>query len=566
VSERILFIIPPYFNIDDYLPGNNRSSVMPPFTIPYGILSLQAYMKAHCTTPVEIEIMDLNLPMRQAVEANDTEGLLSHFDDMIAERVREFRPTIAGISALFNISFRYIGDVARVVRHNAPDALIVAGGGLPSAAYQQVLEMCPAVDAICKGEGEIPLCDLVDAEDRSELLERHASWITRMGVTAGKIPGHTFVQNLDDIPMLEYGALNLDNYNSRSIDKRYTGEKKREMAIHTSRGCPFKCVFCSNPSLHGHDVRAMSVERVASEVRRMKEEYGMTVLLIEDDHFFYDKARAKAVLRALVEMNVRIEFPNGVAVYAIDDEVAELFSKAGVSTVALAVESGSDYVLNKIIKKPLKTIMVKDKVKMLRAHGVQSHVFIVLGLPGELDEHRQQTLDLLLDVGFDWAHVFCAVPIFGSRLHEICVDKGYIEETNFLDHVNTKSVIRAPGVDPDEIERAAYQINLMVNFVHNYNLKAGNYETAKRYFENVVNKYPTHAFGHHALARAYEGLGQAEAAAECRRHFEEIVAGDDWWREQSENYGLVDTVRANLKGHDRFSLKRAVEMATPMAS
>lgn len=566
MSERILFIIPPYFNIDDYLPGNNRSSVMPPFTIPYGILSLQAYMKAHCTTPVEIEIMDLNLPMRQAVEANDTEGLLSHFDDMIAERVREFRPTIAGISALFNISFRYIGDVARVVRHNAPDALIVAGGGLPSAAYQQVLEMCPAVDAICKGEGEIPLCDLVDAEDRSELLERHASWITRMGVTAGKIPGHTFVQNLDDIPMLEYGALNLDNYNSRSIDKRYTGEKKREMAIHTSRGCPFKCVFCSNPSLHGHDVRAMSVERVASEVRRMKEEYGMTVLLIEDDHFFYDKARAKAVLRALVEMNVRIEFPNGVAVYAIDDEVAELFSKAGVSTVALAVESGSDYVLNKIIKKPLKTIMVKDKVKMLRAHGVQSHVFIVLGLPGELDEHRQQTLDLLLDVGFDWAHVFCAVPIFGSRLHEICVDKGYIEETNFLDHVNTKSVIRAPGVDPDEIERAAYQINLMVNFVHNYNLKAGNYETAKRYFENVVNKYPTHAFGHHALARAYEGLGQAEAAAECRRHFEEIVAGDDWWREQSENYGLVDTVRANLKGHDRFSLKRAVEMATPMAS
>ncbi len=566
MSERILFIIPPYFNIDDYLPGNNRSSVMPPFTIPYGILSLQAYMKAHCTTPVEIEIMDLNLPMRQAVEANDTEGLLSHFDDMIAERVREFRPTIAGISALFNISFRYIGDVARVVRHNAPDALIVAGGGLPSAAYQQVLEMCPAVDAICKGEGEIPLCDLVDAEDRSELLERHASWITRMGVTAGKIPGHTFVQNLDDIPMLEYGALNLDNYNSRSIDKRYTGEKKREMAIHTSRGCPFKCVFCSNPSLHGHDVRAMSVERVASEVRRMKEEYGMTVLLIEDDHFFYDKARAKAVLRALVEMNVRIEFPNGVAVYAIDDEVSELFSKAGVSTVALAVESGSDYVLNKIIKKPLKTIMVKDKVKMLRAHGVQSHVFIVLGLPGELDEHRQQTLDLLLDVGFDWAHVFCAVPIFGSRLHEICVDKGYIEETNFLDHVNTKSVIRAPGVDPDEIERAAYQINLMVNFVHNYNLKAGNYETAKRYFENVVNKYPTHAFGHHALARAYEGLGQAEAAAECRRHFEEIVAGDDWWREQSENYGLVDTVRANLKGHDRFSLKRAVEMATPMAS
>ena len=538
MSERILFIIPPYFNIDDYLPGNNRSSVMPPFTIPYGILSLQAYLAAHCARSVEIDVMDLNLPMRQAVDNNETIDLLARFEALVAERVRSFKPTIAGISALFNISFRYIGDVARVVRENAPEALIVAGGGLPSAAYQQVLEMCPAVDAICKGEGEIPLRDLVDAEDRVALLEGHASWITRRGVAAGKIPGHTFVQDLDEIPMLEYGALNLDDYNSRSIDKRFTGQKKREMAIHTSRGCPFKCVFCSNPSLHGHQVRAMSVERVAAEVRRMKEEWGMTVLLIEDDHFFYDKARAKAVLRALVEMNVRIEFPNGVAVYAIDEEVAELFSQAGVSTVALAVESGSDYVLNKIIKKPLKTIMVKDKVKMLREHGVQSHVFIVLGLPGELDEHRQQTLDLLLDVGFDWAHIFCAVPIFGSRLHEICVDKGYIEETNFLDHVNTKSVIRAPGVDPDEIERTAYQMNLMANFVHNFNLKAGNYETARRYFENVVNKYPAHAFGHYALAQAYEGLGRANDAVESRRKFDEILAADDWWREQSEKYGL----------------------------
>ena len=538
MSERILFIIPPYFNIDDYLPGNNRSSVMPPFTIPYGILSLQAYLTAHCATSIEIDVMDLNLPMRQAVDNNETIDLLARFEALVAERVRSFKPTIAGISALFNISFRYIGDVARVVRENAPEALIVAGGGLPSAAYQQVLEMCPAVDAICKGEGEIPLRDLVDAEDRVALLEGHASWITRRGVAAGKIPGHTFVQDLDEIPMLEYGALNLDDYNSRSIDKRFTGQKKREMAIHTSRGCPFKCVFCSNPSLHGHQVRAMSVERVAAEVRRMKEEWGMTVLLIEDDHFFYDKARAKAVLRALVEMNVRIEFPNGVAVYAIDEEVAELFSQAGVSTVALAVESGSDYVLNKIIKKPLKTIMVKDKVKMLREHGVQSHVFIVLGLPGELDEHRQQTLDLLLDVGFDWAHIFCAVPIFGSRLHEICVDKGYIEETNFLDHVNTKSVIRAPGVDPDEIERTAYQMNLMANFVHNFNLKAGNYETARRYFENVVNKYPAHAFGHYALAQAYDGLGRANDAVESRRKFDEILAADDWWREQSEKYGL----------------------------
>ncbi len=537
-TERILFIIPPYFNVDDYR-ADNRSGVLPPFTIPYGILSLHAYLADRCSVSPEIDILDLNLPLRQAVTEGDTDRILSRFDELVAERVRTFRPTLAGISALFNVSFRYLQDIARVIHAQLPSTLIVAGGGLPSAAFREVLELCPDIDAICKGEGEIPLRDLVDAGDKSVLLNEHPSWITREGVAAGRTPSHTFVQDLDDIPMLDYGIVDLDDYNARSIDKRYSDEKKREMAIHTSRGCPFLCVFCSNPALHGRQVRAMSVERVAAEVRRMKERWGLTVLLIEDDHFFFDKARAKAVLRVLAQLQVRIEFPNGVAVYAIDEEIAELFSRAGVSTVALAVESGSDYVLNKIIKKPLKIGLVKDKVEMLRRHGVQSHVFIVLGLPGEMPEHRRQTLDLLLDVGFDWAHVFCAIPIFGSRLHEICVEQGYIRESNFLDHVNTKSVIRAPGVDPEQIEDTAYQMNLSVNFVHNYNLASGNYETAIKYFRNVATKYPEHAFAHQALARAYAGVGEQDLAARATRRFEHIVASDPWWHEQAVRHGLL---------------------------
>lgn len=536
-TQRMLFVIPPYFNVDDF-GGENRSNILPAFTIPYGILSLDTYLKVHCAKPVEVELLDLNLTLREAVERGDTTQIDATFDALISERVRTFQPCMIGISALFNVSFRYMGHIARVARRAGPDALILAGGGLPSAAFRQVLDHCPDIDAVCKGEGEIPLKELVDAEDRAALLESHASWITRKGMEACKVPGHTFVQDLDEIPMLNYGMVNLDDYNSRSMDKRFTGQPKREMAIHTSRGCPFLCVFCSNPSLHGADVRAMSVERVAADVRHMKEHWGMTVLLIEDDHFFFDKARAKRVLRELVDLGVRVEFPNGIAVYAIDEEVATLFQQAGVSTVALAVESGSDYVLHRIIKKPLKTSLVKGKVELLRKYGVQSHVFIVLGLPGEMDEHRQQTLDLLLDVGFDWVHVFCAVPILGSRLHDICVANGYIDEGNFLDHVTTKSVIRAPGVDPEVIQKYAYQMNLLVNFVASHNLKTGRFETAAKYFENVTSKYPDHAFGHYALAQAYEGLGRTEEAEASRGRYREIVEHDEWWRTQAQGYGL----------------------------
>jgi radical SAM superfamily enzyme YgiQ (UPF0313 family) len=284
----------------------------------------------------------------------------------------------------------------------------------------------------------------------------------------------------------------------------------------------------------------MSIDRVVSEVRRMKDDYGLTVLLIEDDHFFFDRNRAKEVLRRLGELGVRIEFPNGVAVYAIDDETAALLHGAGVSTVALAVESGSDHVLNNIIRKPLKKKLIRPAVEALRKNGVQAHVFVVIGLPGEMPEHRQETLDMLVENGFDWAHIYCAVPIFGSRLYELCVENGYITSTSALDLVNNRSVITAPGVDPEEIAATAYDMNLTVNFVHNHNLAIGNYDTAIRYFQNVCDKYLDHAFAHYYLARAYALSGRdAALSAHHQEQFDSIVARDSWWRAHCEKHGLL---------------------------
>lgn len=536
---KVFFVIPPYFNISDFV-NKQKANVLPAFTIPYGVLSLDAYLKAKCQRKIDTIIIDLNVPLKKVLAEPLQHNLLELLIESVMGRVRECKPDLICISALFNISFRYLEDIAHAIKTVGEDLIVVAGGGLPSAAFDKVLDLCPSIDAICIGEGEIPLKDLLDSTDWESTLETHKSWITRLGIEKGKTPGHTFVQNLDDIPALNYDAVNLDDYNSRSIDKRYAEHQKREMTIHTSRGCPFHCVFCSNPSLHGQTVRTMSIDKVVSEVQRMKDEYGMTVLMIEDDHFLHDKDRAKEIMRRLSVFAIRIEFPNGVAVYAIDEEIAALFNKAGVSTVALGVESGSAYVLKRIMNKPLNKRLIKPAVENLRKHGVQSHVFIVIGLPGEMPEHRMETLEMMLNVGFDWAHIYCATPIFGSRLYDICVDNGYIDNTNTLDFINTKSVIRAPGVDPDEIATVAYDMNLTVNFVHNYNMKIGNYATAITYFKNVCDKYPDHAFGHYFLWRAYIESGLDENIG-SKHHglFTQIVSKDTWWMEKSEKYELM---------------------------
>jgi anaerobic magnesium-protoporphyrin IX monomethyl ester cyclase len=538
-AKRILFVIPPYFNVNDYIERSTSIS-FPAFTSPYGILSIDAYIKANVKSKIETELLDLNIDALNIVKGN-CKFHPSYFTDIVKSKVRDYRPDIVGISALFNTSYNDLEPTSRAVKEQHNSAFVITGGGLPTNLYGKILKECPYIDAVCYGEGEIPMADLLNSPDREKLICEHRSWASRKTVEAGKQMGDSFIINLDEIPTFDYSLINLDAYNARSLDKRYSDDdKKREMTIHTSRGCQFKCVFCSNIKLHGRKVRFMTINKVIEEVSRMKNEFGATVLLVEDDQFFADVKRAKTILDRLREFNLRVEFPNGLAVYAIDEEIGRLMKKAGVSAVSLAIESGSDYVLKRIINKPLKTSMIKGKVEILKRNGITVHAFIVLGLPGEMDEHRLETQNMLLDVGFDWVHIFIGIPIVGSRLYDICVEKGYLMSSDMKNHIISRANIKAPGVDPVKIEESAYQMNLMVNFLNNWNMSQGRYEKAASYFENVAEKYPDHAFAHYFLAKAYEHMDYDKELV--RKHadaFRHSAENNEKWEVYARHFGLL---------------------------
>ena len=100
----------------------------------------------------------------------------------------------------------------------------------------------------------------------------------------------------------------------------------------------------------------------------------------------------------------------------------------------------------------------------------------------------------------------------------------------------TKYVIRAPGIDPAEIENFVFNVNLDVNFVHNRNMRIGNFEVARRAFKELVERHPGQAFAHYFLARC-DDLLVGDGGASYRR-YEQIVAEFPVWREAAERFGL----------------------------
>jgi radical SAM superfamily enzyme YgiQ (UPF0313 family) len=483
-------------------------------------------------------VLDLN---REAFKLCDTTtNIKAGIKNLIREKTLTFKPDIIGISALFNTCYNYLELISATCKNVKEDILLVMGGGIATNLYTEILQKFPHIDALCFGEGEIPFHQLLDAENAKTCFMSSSAWITRESLKKEREPQSIFVLDLDQIPFFDYELMDLNEYKGREIDKVSGSKDVRQLSIYTSRGCPFNCIFCASGTVHGKKVRFMSIKRVIDEVKKMVDVYHIDVLAIEDDHFLADKERAKEILRRLSEFNIRIEFPNGMAIYAIDDEIGELLKKAGVTTVSLAIESGSDFVLKKIIDKPLRLDMVRNAVDILRKNNICVHCCIVLGLPGELEKHREETMRMIFNTGFDWSYFNLAVPVVGSRLYKICKENGYLINDDFSEHNTSKCNIKTPEIDPIYMEEKAYLMNLEANFVRNHNLAIGDYKRASLYFKNIVQTYPNHAFAHYYLAESYESLGENDETIKCHRNkFLELINTNSTWRKYAKIFELI---------------------------
>ena len=526
-QKRILFIVPSSHSGITAIAKNLARYK----EIPYGVLSIIAYVHKLARRPVAFHVLDLNL-----------------HDGDLGQRVQDaidaFSPDIIGISGLFTSMFNQVRDIAAIIKSHRPKALLIAGGNVATNCANELFKYNPYLDAACYSEGEIPMLDLVNADDPSKLLAAHPSWMTRAKIDQGLPARASYVQNLDDIPPLDFSLIELSRYDSRCRTNNPTRNAEREgtrLPFITSRGCPFKCVFCAAGSLAGTKVRYMSPERVVADMRLAKERFGMSKIVINDDQALLRKDKAKRILSGIAELGLTLEYPSGLNVKFIDEELARLFKAAGLDVANLAIESGSERVLTDIIDKPLKIKDIRPVVEMLRKQGLLIHGFFIFGFLGETREDREATIALIKDVGFDWASIYAAAPIRGSRLYQICVDKGYITDDSDLLSTNIyESHIRTSDEDPEYITRFVYQVNLDVNFISNYRLRIGDYDTAIAYFDNVVKNHPGHAFAHRQLAKAFEAKGaNAERRDQHRRRFEEIVASDPEWAAHSRDFQLI---------------------------
>lgn len=547
--ERILFVVPPNITFNDFvdppdnvgtarLQGSTKSFGSVITDIPLGIISLSAYLKKHAK--VETMAADFNVQLLREPEFGFADFKSYFHVHLRSAKYQSFRPTVVAISAQFTSAYHSVVDIAEVSHALFSNAMVLAGGNLVTAMYRELFLDTNCIDAICFGEGELPLVELLQATDRQKVIDSHTSWISREKALApSHLPQHCFIEDLDEIPFLDYDILDLDGYYLNPTLSRYAlgTEAVRAMAIMTSRGCPFKCTFCASHQAHGRRMRYYSEARVAKDIDRLIERYGTRNFIIQDDHFMGGKERPYNIVSAIKERRGTVFFQNALALYALDKRFLRLLKDTGIDELVLPLESGSARVLKDVMHKPLKLDIVKRVVADCREVGIFTDCNIIIGMPGETKDDIAEGREFLKGVYGDWFRVFVATPIPGSEMYNEAIRNDYFVN----DPVNAnykRAVLETQDWSAQFIQHMAYVMNIELNFVHNSNMRLGHYRIALECFEKVLRVKPDHAIAYYYAGRCLEHLGAAESAAQYLQQARKYANESDFWSPHIEMFAI----------------------------
>ena len=527
-TRAVLLVVLPY-RLGDATTDTSKKAIRSFLAFPYGALTLASYTRRFAENLDGIEVLDLNLP---SVESPDI---------VLKRKMSAMRPDIVGFSMSYDVSYPWLKSLAEIVKNYDDSVCVVAGGPAITTAYAEVLTQCDHLDAACYSEGEVGLKNLIEADNIQEAFSKDP-WVTKSKLEQ-KVVTSPVYDDLDKIIDVDYALVDINAYSMKEAFSPFTKftASSKQFFIVTSRGCPFKCIFCAEPSFHGANMRYASVDRVVEHVASLKEKYDLSVLTIYDDQILMNRARAKELFSKLAPLKIRIEMPNGVTLSYIDEELAGLMKTAGVDTIFLAIEHGSKRVLKDIIHKPIAFNRIKPTIQLLQDAGIFTCAFFVIGLPGETRNERQETRDAIFDWGLDWAFFNYATPLRGSELFRLCKENKWIDEKYLpIGAIDmTEYVITAPGMDRQEIKETVFDMNLDLNFVNNHNLRKGNLSTAYQAFREVVDRHPGQPFAQYFLARCLEDMNAGTAKIEKHyKNYQRIIQSSEIWRSAAKKFGL----------------------------
>jgi len=248
------------------------------------------------------------------------------------------------------------------------DVPIILGGGAFTLFPELILQKLQANYGI-SGEGEKAMCTLVAQIEHGNAPTK-GTLIQGVPTSDGKWLPVAYDERITDYYCRRGGMLN----------------------VQTKRGCPFKCDYCSYPTLEGNTYRFRDAKEVVDEVERLKSEYGNKYLFFTDSVFNDHKEHYLEISEELIRRENKIPWCAYFRPSHLSKEAMKIMARSGLH----AMEFGTDASSDETLKGMHKAFQMKDVFEtheLVRAFDIPSAHFIIFGGPNETAETLQEGLD-----------------------------------------------------------------------------------------------------------------------------------------------------------------------------
>jgi anaerobic magnesium-protoporphyrin IX monomethyl ester cyclase len=356
----------------------------------------------------------------------DCQGL--NFEEILARIPNDVQAI--GVNAMFSGEWPITRDLILEIKNKFPDALIIAGGEHVTALPGFCLEDCPGLDVCVKGEGENTFLELLEAlGDGRDFAELHGLVYRGPNGEIKETAGLPRVRNVDDIAWPDWKEGYLERF--WAAGKSYGPQTERDMPMTFSRGCPFQCTFCSNPTMWTTRYVLRDVDDVIAEVKHHIDRYNITAVQLYDLTAITKKRWAVELFTKLIDEGIKLNwsFPSGTRSEALDEETLQLLKDAGCNYLVFAPESGSPRMLKKL-KKQIDLEKITQSIVWANKIGLVTRANIIIGFPGERRSDLFKTLwyGILLSMrGVDEVQPNIFSPYPGSEIFNGFYADGNIE-------------------------------------------------------------------------------------------------------------------------------------------
>ncbi len=311
-------------------------------------------------------------------------------------------------------------DAVKKAKEICPDVITIAKGAAFLTLADRIIKEHNELDFGILGEAENTLKEILEGKPKAEILGLYYKENDEVKFTGNR----PFIEDLDSLP---FPARHLvDNNIYRRPDNN-----KVQATIKVSRGCPFHCFFCLATPVSGAKVRRRSPENIVAEIKECVEKYNIKNFLFWSDIFNIDKDWTMKLCQAIIDSGLKITWSANTRADTADLEMAEMMYKSGCRLVSIGVESGSQYMLEKMGKK-ITLNDVRRTVKVFKKAKIRIYNYFVIGLPWETEETVEETIKFAIELNSDFISFYTATPLPGSRFYDYALEHNLFDkETSF---------------------------------------------------------------------------------------------------------------------------------------